>query len=232
MTGTEYAIKFFLQEEAFKAEATLYTACFPSLRNNMSPSLLPLLTAPKSQQAPSHECNDLGHHQSAEKETAPSVMTRARFSQKGWLERISRGPVRDSKECCTASQSSASGPIQETRLVHGQHNHDGGGNQGESRSVTTDASMHSALSNCASCVADALPQMSQAAAKFLPRIEAVCDDAVDPRGRLLPPCIVMEKGESLQDWSNRAEPDLFASLAVCLDFNGLCGNDPPEGFSE
>ena len=62
--------------------------------------------------------------------------------------------------------------------------------------------------------ADAFQHMPDAAAKFLPQVEAVCDDAVDPRGRPLPPCIVMEKGESLQDWSNRAEPDLFTSLAV------------------
>ena len=64
---------------------------------------------------------------------------------------------------------------------------------------------------------DALWQIPDEAAKFLPQVEAVCDDAVDPRGRALPPCIVMEKGESLQDWSNRAEPDLFASLAVRMD---------------
>ena len=51
-------------------------------------------------------------------------------------------------------------------------------------------------------------------ARFLPQVETICDHAVDPWGRTLPPCIVMEKGESLQDWSNRAEPDLFTSLAV------------------
>ena len=56
------------------------------------------------------------------------------------------------------------------------------------------------------------------AARFLPQVEAVHDGAnggvCDPRGRALPPCIVMEKGESLHDWSDRAEPDLFMSLAV------------------
>eukprot|EP00892_Ulva_mutabilis_P010359 jgi/Ulvmu1/7696/UM038_0128.1 len=61
-------------------------------------------------------------------------------------------------------------------------------------------------------------KMSDAAAQFLPKLEAVCDGRdgklVDPRGRPLPPCIVMEKGESLQDWSERAEPDLFTSLSV------------------
>ena len=39
-------------------------------------------------------------------------------------------------------------------------------------------------------------------------------DLVDPRGNALPPCIVMERGESLQEWSDRAEPDLFTSLSV------------------
>jgi hypothetical protein len=51
------------------------------------------------------------------------------------------------------------------------------------------------------------------------QVEAVRDDVrgelVDPSGNALPPCIVMERGESLQEWSNRAEPDVFTSLAVC-----------------
>ena len=51
-------------------------------------------------------------------------------------------------------------------------------------------------------------------AQFLPRVESMCKSSSDPRGALLPPCIVMEKGESLQEWCNRAEPDLFASIAV------------------
>lgn len=59
------------------------------------------------------------------------------------------------------------------------------------------------------------------AARFLPKVDAVCDGSngklVDPRGRPLPSCIVMEKGESLQDWSLRAEPDMFTSLAVRAD---------------
>jgi hypothetical protein len=44
--------------------------------------------------------------------------------------------------------------------------------------------------------------------------DGVTGDLVDPKGRALPPCIVMERGESLQEWANRAEPDLFTSLAV------------------
>jgi hypothetical protein len=51
------------------------------------------------------------------------------------------------------------------------------------------------------------------------QVEALRDDVqgelVDPCSRALPPCIVMERGESLQEWANRAEPDLFMSLAVC-----------------
>jgi len=62
------------------------------------------------------------------------------------------------------------------------------------------------------------PLIPEAAAKFLPRVEAVCEvgaaQLVDPRGRPLPPCIVMEKGESLHDWSDRAQPDLFSAVSV------------------
>ena len=65
---------------------------------------------------------------------------------------------------------------------------------------------------------EAAVRMSDIVARFLPQVEAVCDGSggglEDPRGRALPPCIVMEKGESLHDWSDRAEPDLFTSLAV------------------
>ena len=61
-------------------------------------------------------------------------------------------------------------------------------------------------------------QMPAAAAQFLPQVEVVCDgvsgELADPRGRPLPPCIVMEKGESLQDWNESAHPDLFNSLSV------------------
>ena len=66
--------------------------------------------------------------------------------------------------------------------------------------------------------AAAAVHMSEVAARFLPQVEAVCDgsagELVDPQGRPLPPCIVLEKGESLHDWSDRAQPDLFTSLAV------------------
>eukprot|EP00892_Ulva_mutabilis_P004146 jgi/Ulvmu1/2102/UM125_0006.1 len=61
-------------------------------------------------------------------------------------------------------------------------------------------------------------RMSAAAVRVLPQVEAVCDGVTggldDPRGVPLPPCIVMEKGESLYDWSDRAQPDFFTSLGV------------------
>ena len=57
-----------------------------------------------------------------------------------------------------------------------------------------------------------------AGGRFLPHVEAVCDSAeaglVDPRKEPLPPCIVMERGESLQEWCDRAEPDRFTTFAV------------------
>ena len=64
----------------------------------------------------------------------------------------------------------------------------------------------------------AATQMPAISARFLPQVEFVCDgsagDLLDPQGRPLPPCIVMERGESLHDWSDRAEPDIFTALAV------------------
>ena len=55
---------------------------------------------------------------------------------------------------------------------------------------------------------------------LLPKIEDVYDPAMSPSrlldrfGRKLPPCIVMERGESLNEWSRRAKPDVFQSVAV------------------
>lgn len=66
--------------------------------------------------------------------------------------------------------------------------------------------------------------------KFLPRIEAIVAPEKDPEVegmaavadpqvlpkqlRRLPPCVVMEKGESLHDWSERGQPDFFMALSV------------------
>eukprot|EP00892_Ulva_mutabilis_P002847 jgi/Ulvmu1/12563/UM091_0004.1 len=55
---------------------------------------------------------------------------------------------------------------------------------------------------------------------LLPKIEDVYDPVLSPSrlldrcGRPLPPCIVMERGESLNEWSRRAKPDVFQSVAV------------------
>ena len=38
---------------------------------------------------------------------------------------------------------------------------------------------------------------------------------VDPAGHALPPCIVMERGESLDIWSARNAPDHSQCFSVC-----------------
>ena len=49
-------------------------------------------------------------------------------------------------------------------------------------------------------------------------MEALCDSVegglLDPSKEPLPPCIVIERGKSLQEWSGRAEPDRFTSFSV------------------
>eukprot|EP00892_Ulva_mutabilis_P000976 jgi/Ulvmu1/1087/UM106_0003.1 len=50
-------------------------------------------------------------------------------------------------------------------------------------------------------------------------------------GKPLPPCIVMEKGESLQDWSERAEPDLFTSLAVLSNISARLADMHEAGYA-
>lgn len=55
---------------------------------------------------------------------------------------------------------------------------------------------------------------------LLPKCLALCsnDDMAetDAHGIGLPPFLIMEKGESLDEWSRRAKPDNFHAVAVCF----------------
>lgn len=56
--------------------------------------------------------------------------------------------------------------------------------------------------------------------KLLPRVEGMYANRekpvfVDPAGHKLPPCIVMERGESLDEWSCRRKPEMWAAMPVC-----------------
>ena len=55
---------------------------------------------------------------------------------------------------------------------------------------------------------------------FLPNMREICDNADrefrDPHGHIMPPCIIMEKGESLDVWRERAAPDQPLVYAVRL----------------
>lgn len=58
------------------------------------------------------------------------------------------------------------------------------------------------------------------AVNFLPKVEAVLDGTQDEvmdsngNGSAMPPCIVMERGESLHEWAERTEPDLCKVFTV------------------
>ena len=45
---------------------------------------------------------------------------------------------------------------------------------------------------------------------------------VDPSGCPLPPFIVMERGDSLDIWSERAKPDVWQSVSVCACLPACC----------
>lgn len=53
---------------------------------------------------------------------------------------------------------------------------------------------------------------------FLPRLRALLDNTDgrfrDPHGHKMPPSIIMEKGESLDMWCRRVEPDRLLQCAV------------------
>ena len=63
---------------------------------------------------------------------------------------------------------------------------------------------------------------SRTLGSLLPQVQAEYDpdDSKAPHtlndslGQPLPPCIAMERGEALPDWSKRAKPDVFQSVAV------------------
>ena len=56
--------------------------------------------------------------------------------------------------------------------------------------------------------------------KLLPRVDGMQDNMDgalrDPAGHRLPPCIIMERGESLDEWSCRRKPDMWAAMPVRL----------------
>ena len=62
---------------------------------------------------------------------------------------------------------------------------------------------------------------TQPLGKFLPQLHSIAEGEAsglrDARGALMPPCIIMEKGEALDVWIENSGDaiDLFAGLQVC-----------------
>ena len=209
--GRDFAVKFFLQQEAFKAEAALYASCFPSLRTHLSTALISRLPRTGLKSPPSHE-HGTSPQRADDHQDAASVRVQATGSVCPEGEGDSE-KMESSRQHPNGVASDEHVPTLERGPAPAAGRQHDPVSEVERRTGTDQSALHQV---------DALQHMPDAAARFLPQVEAVCDDAVDPRGRPLPPCIVMEKGESLQDWSNRAEPDLFTSLAVCPSCAATC----------
>ena len=214
--GAQYAVKFFLQQEAFTAEAALYASCFPSLCTHLSPALISRLPKLEAHLPPPHEHQTFVQQGAADHAdtAAASAGDAARVDGDGGgrVNAVETDMQRNSASQATHALH-ASVEKMDAAIASGQRRGQVSGDVDHEHDPTAGVGLH--VGDRAWRMADTFQHMPDAAAKFLPQVEAVCDDAVDPRGRPLPPCIVMEKGESLQDWSNRAEPDVFASLAVC-----------------
>jgi hypothetical protein len=56
--------------------------------------------------------------------------------------------------------------------------------------------------------------------KLLPMLAGLVEDGQlqDERGHPLPPCIIMERGESLNEWCQRRKPDIWGVMPVRLSF--------------
>eukprot|EP00892_Ulva_mutabilis_P008118 jgi/Ulvmu1/5679/UM024_0026.1 len=235
--GREFAVKFFLQEEAFRAEAALYAASFPALRAHLSRGLLALPPNPDAHAALSTPAST--SHSTAERSATPTqppsfaaTSLAAENTTDASLCVASEKVVMHSADVSQNNNGSHAntlhdGPMHDGPVHAGHPGLAGAQRPARSGEVSGHESAVPAVPavpavcgtgdrthSGGAATGSAVPQSQQAPAKFLPQVEAVSDDAVDMRGRRLPPCIVMEKGESLQDWSNRAEPDLFTSLAV------------------
>ena len=52
--------------------------------------------------------------------------------------------------------------------------------------------------------------------KLLPMLAGLVEDGQlsDPDGHALPPCIIMERGESLNEWCQRRKPDIWGVMPV------------------
>ena len=263
--GRQFAVKFFLQEEAFQAEATLYAACFPCLRSELSaravglcrslvdkgnmiipdaPRVIPpckgnasintIVTQAHSVPLPYESGPRTVYSRSRSKDSACGVGTEssgkeAKRSESASLSTLGVG-------LCLAGDGgshsmSSEGPhaltqhegfVADSCYSDARHVPDRIGSTARAQEGLQVPAVHQTQQITS---ASAIPLHSpaslavqggaaEACARFLPQVETICHQAVDPRGRPLPPCIVMEKGESLQDWSNRADPDLFTSLGV------------------
>ena len=260
--GGEFAVKFFLQEDAFRAEAALYAACFPCLRSYLSATELCQSLVDKGNRiipdAPGVMSSRAANGTSNSKVTQspneilhPESGPRSVYCSNRNKDSVS-GVVNGSSWRVTPSES-ADPPTPAAGLClagDGRPNAVFGEElqcvcklEGSPADVCYTDAQYVPIRNSTSPSTQEDRQgaailqtqvntgryttplhgpeppadnseTAQVCARFLPKVETMCDHAVDPRGRPLPPCIVMEKGESLQDWSNRAEPDLFTSLAV------------------
>ena len=229
--GREFAVKFFLQEKAFRREAALYAACFPSLRRHLSPSLLSLLSASTSESSPAYVdqvFSSLGHvgEQAtaceSSKTLSSSVAPTSVDSRSGRAEtaQAEAGGDRVRMQSSSAVSIRPQRQRKDATSEPGQRHDTVSTPRGGGDAPEVMAALHTAAGEHLWDTCGSFQPMPDTAAKFLPQVEVVCEDPEDPLGRPLPPCIVMERGESLQDWSDRAEPDLFTSLAVCF---------PPDG---
>ncbi|NJR41862.1 MAG: hypothetical protein HC767_03580 [Akkermansiaceae bacterium] len=54
--------------------------------------------------------------------------------------------------------------------------------------------------------------------KLLPMLAGLVEDGEisDSDGHPLPPCIIMERGESLNEWCQRRKPDIWGVMPVCV----------------
>eukprot|EP00892_Ulva_mutabilis_P001032 jgi/Ulvmu1/1092/UM106_0008.1 len=239
-TRIQYAVKFCLDLAAFHTEAALYAAAFPHLRKLLSSGShqfgSPTATAGLCTH-PWGSGGSVGSFTGADASDRSSGD--ASLSPLSALMRSSPGPaanIGERRALLVPAKPYARSPVRAAVRR-------GGGGKAQEQPLSTERGALGEIEVAADLGAEIRPALpvavggagaAHALQSFLPPVEAVCESAaaglMDGRGRPLPPCIVMEKGESLVEWSRRQEADLFRALTILSDVSGQLAQMHDAGY--
>lgn len=214
-TRVQYAVKFCLNIAAFHTEAALYAAAFPHVRKLLSASSHNFGSPTATAGLCTHPWGSGGSACSfTGLEASDKSSGDASLSPLSALMRSAPGPPANIGE-----RRALLVPAKPCMHGQGYRGKDGLCSRGDGGQGWVGAAGDPGMEIRPASPVDTVPAAGEEGmGAFLPALEMVCESAaaglVDPRGRLLPPCIIMERGESLAEWVRKQEADLFRALTV------------------